>query len=316
MTALAANRERTKRNLAGLKDGEVTGVDSDEFYEGGLVSWSAAAATLVPSSDTTLERCVGVCTERVTTAASNALKVKYEYGHEEWFEHTGLVTSQEGDDVYVSDDSVVTDYAGSTNKIRVGSFREIETIKGTAGAWVMLDGRSEANVGGGRMIAANGTPVQQWNHAGEAVISARGTDGVSVAGTIYYGGWVPEFDQTVTNVNVLSGSTYATDKIIAGIYSVDGTLLKSSALAGILAAGADAYDVLALTATLKVYSGVEYLVAIQLEGTTAQVQRATTGFRVGTGRAGSQTGAFGTMAAITTVASTFTTALAPLFFVD
>ena len=315
MGALTANRERHRRNLDGLKLGEVTGVDSDEFYQGGLVSWSAAAATILPSADTALTRCVGVGTKRITTASSNTITIPYEYGLEEWFPHTGLVTSQEGDSVYVSDDQTVTDYAGSTNKIRVGVFREIETIKGTAGAWVYLDGVAEINAGGGNLLIGGG-PVRQWNHAAEGVISARGNDAVSVDGTIYYGGWVPDFDQTVTNVNPLSGSTYQTDKIIAGIYSVDGTLLRSSALAGILAAGTDVYDVLALTATLKVFGGVEYLVALQLDGTTAQLQRAQTSFRFGTGRAGSQTGTFGTMAAISSVATTFTTAKAPLFFVD
>ena len=186
-----------------------------------------------------------------------------------------------------------------------------------AGVWSEINyvGKAQANTAG-KTTAAGGAPVHQWNHSAEGVITARGTDGVSVAGTIYYGGWIPQYNQTVTNVNVLSGSTYATDKIIVGIYSVAGVLLANSALAGILCAGADAYDVLALTSTYAVVADTEYLVAIQLEGTTAQVQRAATGFRVGTGRTGSQTGAFGTLAAISSVSTTFTTALAPLFFVD
>lgn len=313
MAALSANRERTRRNLDGLKLGEVTGVDSDEFYEGGLVSWSAAAATIVPSSDTTLERVAGVCTERVTTAGSNTTTISYEYGHEEWYPHTGLVTSQEGDSVYVSDDNTVTDYAGSTNKIRAGVFREIETIKGTAGAWVGIDGKSDANAGGGKLVigASSG---RQWNHAGEGALTARGTSTAVDAGKIYYGGWVPDRDQTVTNLNVLNATTVGTDKLIYGIYSVDGTLLRSTALAGATSAGADVYQAIALTATLAIYEGVEYLVAVQVEGTTAELQLAAANFRVGTGRTGSQAGSFGTMAAISSVATTFTADFAPLFF--
>jgi len=186
-----------------------------------------------------------------------------------------------------------------------------------AGVWSEINyvGKAQADTAG-KTTAAGGAPVQQWNHSGEGVITARGADGVSVAGTIYYGGWIPEFNQTVTNVNVLSGSTYATDKIIVAIYSVAGVLLANSATAGILCAGADLYDVLPLATAYAVKADTEYLVAIQLNGTTAQVQRSQTSFRAGTGRAGSQTGVFGTLAAITSVASTFTTALSPLFFTD
>jgi hypothetical protein len=314
MTALAANRERSTRNKAGQMDGQVTGVDSDEFYEGGLVSWSAAAATIVPSSDTTLERCVGVCTERVTTGSSNTTKVKYTYGHDEWFEHTGLATAQEGDSVYISDDNIVTDYAGSTNKIRAGVFRELETVKGTAGAWVFLDGLSDANAGGGQLVVG-GAPLRQWNHAGEGALISRGTSAAfGTAGDIMYAGWVPRFDQTVTNLNVLNATTVGTDKVIYGIYSVGGTLLRSTALAGATSAGADVYQEIALTATLAIYAGVEYLVAAQMEGTTAQLQFTAANFRGGTGRTGVQAGSFGTMAAISSVASTFTADKGPLFF--
>jgi len=316
MTALAANRVRHVRNIDGIKDGEVVGVDSDEFYEGGMVSWSAAAATILPSADTSLTRFAGVCTERVTTGSSNTKTVKYVYNHEEWFPHTGLVTGQEGMSVYVSDDNTVTDYAGSTNKVRVGIFRQLETLGGTAGAWCYIDGAAGLSVGEGVQLAGNGSPVRQWNHAGEAVISARGVETATVAGTIYYGGWVPDYDMTITNLNVLNGTTVGTDKLIYGIYSVAGVLLASSDLAGATSAGADAYQAQALTATLGVLGGTEYLVAVQGEGTTATLQLAQTGFRAGTGRAGSQTGAFGTMAAISSVATTFTTAKAPLFFAD
>lgn len=168
----------------------------------------------------------------------------------------------------------------------------------------------------GGLAVSDGTVVRQWNHAGEGALTARGTDGVSVPGTIYYGGWIPEYNQTVTNINVLNGTTDGTDKVIAGIYSVDGTLLKSSALAGVTSSGADVYQQLPLTATQAVVAGTEYLVAIQVEGTTATHQRAAANFRVGTGRTGSQVGSFGTMATISSVASTFTADLAPLFFVD
>lgn len=317
MSALTANRERHTRNVSGKLDGEVTGVDSDEFYEGGLVSWSAAAATILPSADTTLTRCVGVALARTTTGSSNTKTIKYTYNHEEWFEHTGLVTSQEGDDVYVSDDNIVTDYEGSTNHIRVGVFRELETIKGTAGAWVFLDGLSAVNVGQGQQLAGNGSPIRQWNHAGEGALISRGTSATfGTNGDIMYGGWVPEYDQVVTNLNVLNGTTVGTHKLIYGIYNLDGTLARSTALAGATSSGADVYQAQALTATLKVYAGREYLVAAQAEGTTPELQFTAANFRGGTGRSGFQTGTFGTMATISSVATAFAADKAPLFFTD
>ena len=316
MTLLSANRSRRVRNTGGLRLGEITGVDSDEFYAGGLLSLSAAAATVMPSADTSLQRFVGVTQKRTTTGSSNTTKIRYEYGHEEWFAQSGIVTGQEQTSAYVLDDATVTDYEGSTNKVRVGPIRELETIDGVAGVWVYVDGMALVGAGVGRQIAGNTMPVRQWNHAGEGVISARGDDAVSVAGTIYYGGWVPDYDQTVTNINILNGTVVGTDDLIVGIYSLAGVLLRSSALAGTLSAGADAYQAIALTATLGILGGVEYLVAAQVEGTTAQIQRAQTGFRAGTGRAGSQTGVFGTMATISSVATAFATAKAPLFFVD
>jgi len=138
VTALAANRMRHVRNIDGVKDGAITGVDSDEFYTGGMLSLSAAASTVIPSSDTASERGVGVCIERVTTGTSNTTKIRFEWGHEEWFAHTGLAAGQEGKDAVISDDQTVTDAAAASNDVPIGMITEIETIGGVAGAWILV----------------------------------------------------------------------------------------------------------------------------------------------------------------------------------
>jgi len=160
-------------------------------------------------------------------------------------------------------------------------------------------------------------PVRQWNHAGEGVLTDRGTSATMTAGDINYCGWIPEYNMTVTNLNLLNGTTVGTHKLIYAIYNLDGTLARSTDLAGATSAGADVYQAIALTATLAVTAGTEYLIAVQAEGTTPQLQFTPANFRGGTGRTGTQgSGAFGTMATISSVATTFTADIGPLFFVD
>lgn len=138
MAALTANRKRHVRNPTNMRTIQITGVDSDEFYEGGIISWSAAASTVVPGSDTASERGFAVCAERKTTAGSNTIKIKLEWGHSEWFAHTGLAAGQEWKDAVISDDQTVTDAAAASNDIPFGTIEEFETIEGTAGVWITV----------------------------------------------------------------------------------------------------------------------------------------------------------------------------------
>jgi hypothetical protein len=99
----------------------------------------------VPASDTASERFAGVCTQRVTTGVGNTTLIELEWGHEEWFELLDLAAGDEGLNCVVSDDSVVTDTAAATNDVLVGKIVELETINGTAGAWVALGIEANAN---------------------------------------------------------------------------------------------------------------------------------------------------------------------------
>lgn len=140
MAALTASRKRHQRNVHLKRTLEVTGVDSDEFYEGGMVSWSAAAATVVPSSDTASERMAGICTHRVSTSTSNTKKITLEWGHEEWYATaaSSIVTGDEGTDAVIADDQTIGEAADESNDISAGMIVEIETIEGTVGAWIAV----------------------------------------------------------------------------------------------------------------------------------------------------------------------------------
>lgn len=139
MTALAANKKRHVRQAHQIRKGSKVGVDSDVFYEGaGLCSNAGEAA---PAADTAGFRTLGVCTEKVTTGASNTLEVEYEYGHEEWFPQDGSITAAdiEANAMWL-DDTTLTDATTATNDVEAGKIKELETIDGVAGCWIEVAG--------------------------------------------------------------------------------------------------------------------------------------------------------------------------------
>ena len=140
MAALTANRARHTRERGNLMTLEILGVDSDEFYQGGMVSWSAAASTVVPSSDTASERIAGVCVERVTTGTSNTTTIAFEWGHQEWFPTaaTSIAAGDEGKNAVIGDDNTLSEAADESNDVLAGVIVELETIQGTAGAWIVV----------------------------------------------------------------------------------------------------------------------------------------------------------------------------------
>lgn len=140
MTLLSANRERHTRNPHTKRTLEIKGVDSDEFYEGGMVSYSASASTLVPSSDTASERFAGVGIARVSTGSSNTKRISVEWGHSEWFpiESNSLAAGDEGKNAVIADDGTLSEAADESNDVLAGTIEELATIKGVAGAWVAM----------------------------------------------------------------------------------------------------------------------------------------------------------------------------------
>lgn len=148
---------------------------------------------------------------------------------------------------------------------------------------------------------------------GSVALGSLGTDTTPVSGTIYFA----QFDlpaMTVTNIACLNGSAAATDKLIYGLYNSSGTLVANTALAGATASGTNAFQSIALTATYAAASG-QYFVGYQTNGTTTRLRTIATATYLQNATT-SQTGTFGTMAAIGTVPTTVTADVGPICWIN
>lgn len=138
MTALSANRDRHTAETHILKKGKLTGVDSDEFYTGGLVS-NNGSGKAIPAADTSGHVVLGICSKRLTTGASNTLEVPFQYNHVELLANNGNITdSHVGAQAYVVDDQTVGLAADVTNNIPAGRIEEVTS----AGVYVWIGGAS------------------------------------------------------------------------------------------------------------------------------------------------------------------------------
>ena len=126
MTALAANRTRDTYDRHLAKRGEpITGVDSEEFYQGAIVCHNGAGKIAV-GADTAGFRVAGITPKRVTTGASNTTKIEYELGHVEKLDNSGNVTaSHTGQSCYLVDDQTVGILSDTTEGIVVGRIEEV-----------------------------------------------------------------------------------------------------------------------------------------------------------------------------------------------
>lgn len=149
---------------------------------------------------------------------------------------------------------------------------------------------------------------------GAVAYGSLGTNTTPVAGTIYYT-QINMPAMTVTNIGCMNGGTAATDKLIYGLYNSSGTLVANTALAGVTASGTDAFQEIALTTPYTVAAG-EYFIAWQTNGTTTRFRTIATLTYIQM-IAGSQTGGtFGTLGAITSVATGITADKGPICYVN
>lgn len=139
MTALAADKKRIVRNINGMKEAEVLLADSQTVYEGAIIMRNSSGDPIV-GADTASCVGMGVASEAVVSGTSNTTKfVKIQYGHEEWFASTGTFTKASiGVNVTISDDQTVALAATTTNDVLLGMLVQLETINGTAGAWIRV----------------------------------------------------------------------------------------------------------------------------------------------------------------------------------
>lgn len=138
MTALAANKARKTRAVQDMVRGEITAADSQTFFEGSMVNRNSSGNPVV-ATDAASETFMGVCSEALTTSTSNTTKVKFEYGHEEWFA-SALTKTSIGANGTILDDGTISNAATTTNDVIVGEIIEAETIDGVAGVWVRVRG--------------------------------------------------------------------------------------------------------------------------------------------------------------------------------
>jgi hypothetical protein len=201
---------------------------------------------------------------------------------------TGDVTvsgTVQAEQLTTTDDATVTDDLAVTGLATVG-----ETLAVT-GATTLTGG----------VVATQPTRISNIP-IGAVARASIGTDAVHVAGSIYFAEIFLPANKTLTGIGVLNGSVVGTDNLIVGLYSSTGTLLRSSALAGALSAGADGFQEIPFTSTYAAVGPARYWLAVQCEGTTAATQRIATATYLNS--TGSQVGVFGTMAAITPTATT------------
>lgn len=136
------------------------------------------------------------------------------------------------------------------------------------------------------------------------------TSAVHVAGTWYraeiqvphYAAW--------TGIGVLNGATVGTDNLMVALYDTAGVLITNSAVAGVLSAGANAFQNIAFLSSPLLAPG-RYFVAVQCNGTTATTRRQAAA-NGGNSMTSSTTGTFGTVPATFTVPTTFTADVGPI----
>lgn len=143
---------------------------------------------------------------------------------------------------------------------------------------------------------------------GSLALTSYETNGTApaAAGSIYYSDiFVPHWNQW-TGAGILNGTTVGTDNHIVALYGSDGTLIATSALAGAVSANASVFQNFAFINPVVLAPG-RYLIAMQSNGTPTDTVRHFVTANGVDKVTGVQTGVFGTIPAITTVSTTFTT---------
>jgi hypothetical protein len=146
---------------------------------------------------------------------------------------------------------------------------------------------------------------------GSVAYGSLGTNTTLVAGTAYFSEIMITRPVTLTGIAGLNGATVGTDNGLVALYDSAGQLVANSALAGALAAGANAFQSRAFTAPVTVEPG-RYFIAYESNGTTATLRTIAVSTFIDS-LTGSLAGTFGTLTAIT-VPTTVTADVGPIGF--
>lgn len=146
---------------------------------------------------------------------------------------------------------------------------------------------------------------------GSLALTSYETNGVTqTAGQWNYSEIFVPYWNTWKGAGVLNGTTVGTSKYIVALWGTSGALLANSAVAGALSSGASVMQNFAFLNPILLAPG-RYFVGLQMDVATDTVRHvlSANGSNV---ICGTQAGTFGTIPAITTVSTTFTTAVAPI----
>lgn len=146
---------------------------------------------------------------------------------------------------------------------------------------------------------------------GSLALTSYETNGVTqTAGQWNYGEIFVPYYNTWKGAGVLNGTTVGTSKYIVAVWGSNGTILAYSAVAGTTSSGASVMQNIAFTTPINLVPG-RYFVGLQMDVATDTVRHclSANGSNI---ICGTQSGTFGTVPSITTVSTTFTTAVAPI----
>jgi hypothetical protein len=158
---------------------------------------------------------------------------------------------------------------------------------------------------------------------GSVAYTSFGNATTNVAAEVFFASiWVPG-DETVTNINILNGGTVGTDKGIVSLYNSAGTLLASSAIAGIATAGANTFQAYPLTLSaagvaitnIAIQGPGRYWIGYQPNGTTDNFRTVAASTFVNVRSTGVTGGTFGTLPNLTTP-GTFTANVGPIAYLN
>lgn len=148
---------------------------------------------------------------------------------------------------------------------------------------------------------------------GSVALTALGTSAVHVAGSIYLAETFVRRSRLVTGIGVLNGATVGTDNLIVALYNAAGKLLAHSALAGVVSAGANAFQQIPFTVPYKLTNDGKYHIALQCNGTTATTRRIAASTFLN--RASITAGTFGTLPGYIAPPTTITADAGPIGYI-
>lgn len=144
MAALTADKKRT---VQGEPIGSKFLVAASETLYTGAIVFADATGYAEAGTDTSGLVLLGICAEQVdnSSGSDGDLSVICERGHIERLAHSSLTQADMGKNVVLSDDQTVTDAAGATNDVKVGTLVGFVDDSASNDALVLIGVFADAN---------------------------------------------------------------------------------------------------------------------------------------------------------------------------